>query len=257
MTTFQDLQAEHEALLKRHETPADPAQFWADVQHFIERVRIDAEDISAPRERDQLRAILRFWASYVYDKTGSYPDTTMRPAMHTDVSQSAKPASAIPPLKPPAPPPQRAPLGWAIAALALIAIVVAAIAYGRSIQPMTAAPEATEFAPVSTPGSSVTVDITVQPPVARRLEIQGSVLTAGPSPFDPNVWTARLQLTATGGNGTYIFWVNGVRLPDISDDQFTVEGTGCEPQKPVTGVTSGGQATSLELVIQSPLAGCR
>jgi hypothetical protein len=42
MTTFQDLQAQHEALLNRHEAPADPTQFWADVQSFIDRVRNDA-----------------------------------------------------------------------------------------------------------------------------------------------------------------------------------------------------------------------
>ncbi|HTP11574.1 MAG TPA: hypothetical protein VMP08_25145, partial [Anaerolineae bacterium] len=93
MTTFQDLQAEHEALLNRHEAPTDPEQFWADVQHFIEHVRIAAESISTPRERDQLRAILRFWASYVYDKTGAYPDTTLRPALNKNASTSPPPSS--------------------------------------------------------------------------------------------------------------------------------------------------------------------
>ncbi len=92
--------------------------------------------------------------------------------------------------------------------------------------------------------------------MARAPQITWNILTAGPSPFDPNVWVTRLQLTATGGNGTYIFWVNGVRLLDVSDNQYTVEGEGCNPEKPVVGVTSGGQATSLELIIQSPLDAC-
>jgi hypothetical protein len=89
------------------------------------------------------------------------------------------------------------------------------------------------------------------------VELLWQDLTGGPSPFDPNAWAVRIQLSATGGNGAYIFWVNGVRLPDISENQFTVEGKGCEPEKPVVGVTSGGQATSLELVIQSPLPKCQ
>ena len=90
----------------------------------------------------------------------------------------------------------------------------------------------------------------------RAPEIESNILTAGPSPFDPAVWVTRLQLTATGGNGTYIFWVNGQRLPDTGDNQFTVEGSGCNPEKPIVGVTSGGLATSLELIIPSPLPGC-
>jgi hypothetical protein len=118
MTAFQDLQAGHEALLKRQAAPDDPAQFWTDVQSFIDRVRNDAQYISAPRERDQLRAILRFWASYVYDKTGSYPDTTLRPP---DNPETTSP--------PPPPPPRRTPIVvWAIAALAVLAIVIAVIA---------------------------------------------------------------------------------------------------------------------------------
>jgi hypothetical protein len=256
MTTFQDLQAEHEALLNRHEAPADPAQFWSDVQRFIDRVRVDAEQIPAPRERDQLRAILRFWASYVFDKTGSYPDTTLRPAMGGESSKAANVEGSAPPTKPPTPTEssQRPSVIWGIAALAVVAVVVAVIALGVSNR-SASGPQTgnTEFVPVKTPDASVNVLATAEPPSAPTLEIQWTILTTGPSPFDPNVWATRLQLSATGGNGSYIFWVNGVRLPDVSDNQFTVEGTGCESKKPVVGVTSGGQATSLELIIQSPL----
>jgi hypothetical protein len=255
MTTFQDLQAEHEALLNRHEAPADPAQFWADVQHFIDHIRIEAQYISAPRERDQLRAILRFWSSYVFDKTGTYPDTTLRPAMNADSSKAASTGSSVPPTKPPTPtpppPPHRTSAIWGIAALAVVAVVVAVIALRASGG--TAVMPSGSFVPIKTPDASVNVVATAESPSAPTLEIQWSILTTGPSPFDPNVWATRLQLSATGGNGSYIFWVNGVRLPDVSDNQFTVEGTGCESKKPVVGVTSGGQATSLELIIQSPL----
>jgi hypothetical protein len=242
MTKFEELQARHAELLEHSQSPADANAFVAQVQREIQNMCTAAEDIPAPRDRDQLRAILRFWASYVYDHTGTYPDTTLLPA------------KAAPP---PPPPPRRSLVIWGIAALAVIATIIAAMAFGRSISPMSAAAEPTKFAPVSTPGASTNLFTTPDAPTVRPLEIESSLLTAGPSPFDPNVWAARLQLTATGGNGTYIFWVNGVHLPDIGDNQLTVEGAGCEPEKPIVGVTSGGQATSKELVIQSPLPECR
>jgi len=241
MTKFEELQAAHERLLVQSQAPEDVTAFVTEVQREIQTMCVAAEDVPAPRERDQLRAILRYWASYVYDQTGTYPDTTPRPAKTA----------------PPPPPPQHHPLViWGIAALAVLAILVAAMAFGKSIPTTSGVPEATKFAPVSTPDATVNVVVTSEPPVAQALEIENSVLTAGPSPFDPDLWVARLQLTAQGGNGVYIFWVNGVHLPDISENQFTVEGKGCQPEKPVVGVTSGGQATSLELVIQSPLPDC-
>jgi hypothetical protein len=253
MTKFEELQAAHERLLEQSKAPEDATAFVTEVQREIQNMCVAAEDIPAPRERDQLRAILRFWASYVYDKTGSYPDTTLRPAMSAEASQGATLESNIPPTKPPTPTKsaQHPSVMWGIAALAVVAIVVAVIAL-RASSATGDAPSGT-FVPVRTPDASVNVEATAESPSASALQIQWTILTTGPSPFDPNVWATRLQLSATGGNGTYIFWVNGVRLPDVSDNQFTVEGTGCEPKKPVVGVTSGGQATSLELVIQSPL----
>ena len=255
---FQDLQAAHEALLKRQETPVDPAQFWIDVQRFIDRVRNDAEYISAPRERDQLRAILRFWASYVFDQTGSYPDTTLRPAPHEDN-----------PPPPPPPPPHRTPIVvWAIAVLAVVATLVAVFALwkaGETSKPpgetsgptpdlatqvyvqmqvnaaMTAV-VAARSTPTDIPTSTPTITPTPLPtqtpvpsptptptPIVVRpatrlpptplptqppaqvvpLDVGYQILTQGPSPFDPTVWVMQLRLVGYGGNGVYIFWVNG------------------------------------------------
>jgi hypothetical protein len=53
---------------------------------YIERARIESEWIIEARDRSQLRANLRFWASFILNCTGSYPDTTLRPA-HTYRSQ--------------------------------------------------------------------------------------------------------------------------------------------------------------------------
>jgi hypothetical protein len=231
MTTFQDLQAEHETLLKRHEAPDDPTQFWVAVQSFIDRVRSDAEYISAPRERDQLRAILRFWASYVFDRTKTYPDTTMRPFADR---------------KPPTPPPDEKPdwkPGWRTYLLAGLILVLLggmlALAKNWPVEPPTATP----------------VPVTVEPNTSSsdQLNLNWRMVTSGPSPFNSNTWVAQLELSASGGNDAYIFWVNGQRLPEISNNQFTVESQGCQPVSQFIGVTSGGQSTSLELIIQSPL----
>lgn len=243
MTTFEELQAAHERLLEQSTAPPDVAAFVKDVQREIQAMGMAAADISAPRERDQLRAIMRFWASYVYDHTGTYPDTTLQPALQP--ARSAQPAS-----NPPRSSRSRIPLlGIALAAGAAFIVLLALLSSWGTMQMVGPAA-------VSTPNGSAQVEATAEPPSAPSLEIQWNILTAGPSPFDPNAWAVKLQLGATGGNDSYIFWVDGIRLPDISENHFTVEGAGCEPQIRVVGVTSGGQATSLELTIHSPLSGC-
>ena len=78
------------------------------------------------------------------------------------------------------------------------------------------------------------------------------MVTAGPSPFNSNTWVAQFELSATGGNNAYIFWVNGQRLPEISNNQFTVESQGCQPVSQFIGVTSDSQSVMQELVIHPP-----
>lgn len=102
-------------------------------------------------------------------------------------------------------------------------------------------------------------DVFTRPAAAasdQPLTLQWRVVTAGPSPFNSNAWTARLELSATGGNGQYIFWVNNQRLPDISSNQFTIESSACDLVGQVVGVTSGGQAAAQALVVHSPLLTC-
>jgi hypothetical protein len=89
------------------------------------------------------------------------------------------------------------------------------------------------------------------------VSVKSTIVTQGPSPFDPNIWVARIKLVAHGGNGAYIYWVDGQRLPDASDGEFTVEGQGCEARRTEVGVTSNDQATSQPLKISSPLSQCR
>jgi len=41
-------------------------------------------------------------------------------------------------------------------------------------------------------------------------------------------------------------------LPEISNNQFTVESQGCQPVSQFIGVTSDGQSAMQELVVQPP-----
>ena len=97
--------------------------------------------------------------------------------------------------------------------------------------------------------------VIVQPtPIApgQTLTMTWHIVTAGPSPYSPNIWVARIELSATGGNNAYIFWVNGQRLPEASNNQFTAESQGCQPVSQFIGVTSDGQSARQELVIYPP-----
>jgi|GEM_PF-6109030 len=96
----------------------------------------------------------------------------------------------------------------------------------------------------------------ILPASDQPLTLQWRVVTAGPSPFNSNVWTARLELSATGGNGQYIFWVNNQRLPDISPNQFTIDSSACDIVGQIVGVTSAGQAATQALAVHSPLPNC-
>ncbi len=308
MTIFQDLQAEHEALLTQRDTATDAEQFVTTLQRYIERVCAEAANIPAPRERDQLRAILRFWASYVFDKTGAYPNTTLRPATN--------PETVPPPIKPPTPTPtpERSPLLWGIGILAVVAIALAALALLGSqivnapatfipttaplpvqdvatqvyvqmqvnatmtkiiatISTATSAPTQTPFPtytpiPTDTPTPSPTATATpvivlpstripptpnVMIPETVRLDVAYQALTQGPSPFDPTVWVIQIRLVGVGGNGVYIFWVNGQQLPG---NEYTVQGKSCEPQTLSLGVTSQSQAVKHDFTLLSPLIDC-
>lgn len=76
MSVFQDLQATHEALLRRQQANES---ILTDVKIYIEQVRKDSNKIAATRERDQLRANLRYWAGYVFDQEKVYPNVDLLP----------------------------------------------------------------------------------------------------------------------------------------------------------------------------------
>jgi hypothetical protein len=98
-----------------------------------------------------------------------------------------------------------------------------------------------------------TPEVVVPPEQVTPLNIGYQILTQGPSPFDTTVWVMQLRLVGIGGNGSYIYWVDGRQLPGA---EYTVQGKSCEPQAVALGVTSNGQAIKRDVTLKSPLAAC-
>ncbi len=316
MTKFEELQQAHQHLLDRVDEVTDKAAFVIEVQSYVARVCEEAVEVSAPRDRDQLRANLRFWASYVYDAIGTYPNTTMRPARSGQVPLKT-PSVVLP--TPSVTSHQRTPFMWGIAVLAALAILVAVIALvvnrtgalapistGEANQPdrvatqvieqmivnatmtqvvaasstptprptdtppptstplptKTPTPTLTPTAPPTpTPTTVIVLPSTLIPPTLEvrtsspivPLDVGYQILTEGPSPFDRTVWVMQLKFVGMGGNGIYIYWVDGQQLPG---DEYPVQGTRCESQTISIGVTSNGQAVKRDISLPSPLADC-
>ncbi len=80
MSEYENLQAEHQSLLERKDTEANTPAFLQAVQDYIQYVKTSSAWVDDARDRSQLRANLRYWASYVFENTGTYPDTTLFPA---------------------------------------------------------------------------------------------------------------------------------------------------------------------------------
>ncbi|MBN1872659.1 MAG: hypothetical protein JXA33_00375 [Anaerolineae bacterium] len=85
MTDFETLQAEHLNLLEESENEGELDV--VKIHAYIERACLMSVNIGDPHKRNQLRANLNYWASYIYDRTGVLPDTTLRPGIEGE-SQS-------------------------------------------------------------------------------------------------------------------------------------------------------------------------
>lgn len=80
--TFKNLQSLHESLLQKQPdvTIKNQAGFAKEVREYIEQAKQAGSYISSTRERDQIRANLRYWANYIYGIDGVFPNTELVPS---------------------------------------------------------------------------------------------------------------------------------------------------------------------------------
>jgi len=76
MNDFKALQRSHELLLKSQQSGDDISE---KVKEYIEQVKVSSSEIYQNAERDQLRSNLRYWASYLYEKKGKFPQLELLP----------------------------------------------------------------------------------------------------------------------------------------------------------------------------------
>lgn len=77
MSDFKSLQSRHEELIRKAQANQEVLD---QAQKLIEDIKKGSSQISSTSERDQLRANLRYWASYIYEKSGNYPIIDLAPS---------------------------------------------------------------------------------------------------------------------------------------------------------------------------------
>jgi hypothetical protein len=158
-----------DAFQRRHQEKLDQLERGGDEEAFLDGIRILIADleragavVADPAGRGQLRALMRFWGSVAYERTGVYPDTALLPL---------DPATA----RAPEAPERRAwpPLLWALvggAAVVVIAAGLVAIGWLSRPQDNAEAPPV----PTSVPSASyATVEVMTSEGMATDTFCQG------------------------------------------------------------------------------------
>ena len=187
MSNFQQLQDKHIKLLQSHEKHKESPELLKEVKEYTEEVVNASREIGDSRERNQLRANLRFWGAYIYDQTGTYPNLNLLPSEGGTA----------------APPPKAAAINirWVII-VPLILILLTAVYLGGRFR-------FTRYSNSQSSGQSGMSDIEVfatgtAVAVATQLAIDPADIvtqTAVPTPLTFPTATAALYIPTTGGGG--------------------------------------------------------
>lgn len=197
---FEALQTRHLRLLEQVKQRPEARKSLKEVEDFIAACREAGRHVSDPAERDQLRAFIRYWATFVYERTGGFPRTQLEPL--------AIEAVPVPPSKRPAVAPARpwyawgslrAVLGVAILLLAAVIlrgpieeILLTFIATARLTETLTPYPTATATAcPTATLIPSPTATAAVSP-----------ILTPTPTPLPfPTAYSGEILVLIANFDG--------------------------------------------------------
>lgn len=75
---MEDLIEKHQYFLEMREV-LDSFEIVPEILKFLDQLGNAGSDINHPQQRSQLRGLIRFWGSIVYDYTGEYPETKLLP----------------------------------------------------------------------------------------------------------------------------------------------------------------------------------
>lgn len=159
MDLFEQLQARHEELLSQQDSGAELVEA---VREYIAHVRQAGGQVASPQERDQLRANLRYWSGYVYEHTGTYPNTELVPVAY--VSDKVGTVGRALPW-----------YGWLLAGIVVLLCILAALVF-----------------------FSQPADSPVELPTAPAIELNGSpTVTPSPTATTSLVFTSTPTATPT------------------------------------------------------------
>ncbi|MCA9868094.1 MAG: hypothetical protein KC410_16530 [Anaerolineales bacterium] len=239
MTTFATLQTKHEQLLARQDNLPEgdlrrraPAamELLEDARRYTVEAVAQSDQVADPRERDLLRAYLRYWATFIYDGTGVFPKTDLRPAALSG-REAAPPAPT--PDTTPAPVARRGGLpGWLWGLLGLLGFlllfgVASLLLLNRGLDvsesvdptlpvPITAQPAVTRTPLPQTPIPAVPIDQRNAAQIEALFSADAHTGGALAVAFDPQ----KPELATGGADGRVRFWtVPTLTLSRQLDDQ--------------------------------------
>lgn len=70
----------HHQLLEQTEDRTDGDQV-GEVFHYLQQLATSGNEVIDPRDRSQIRALIRYWSSYIYDRTGELPNVQLTPVI--------------------------------------------------------------------------------------------------------------------------------------------------------------------------------
>jgi WD40 repeat protein len=216
MNNFREIQDAHLALLTRQDANATDSDLLRDAQSFIGEATAASTYVADPADRDLLRAYLRYWSSFVYERTGSYPKTELRPA-ETTALPVVEPAAPVYPT-PAAPRGARRGFPWGIlAGLVGLALLAAAILLvlpnlsqtpGEVVGPEPATPSITRTVPPPESLPFAPIDERNASGLTKAHSVNGHTGPALALAFDPRGG----ELASGGADGVARFWA----LPDLT-----------------------------------------
>ncbi len=243
MTTFATLQTQHEQLLARQDqlpegdlrrrTPA-ALELLEDARRYAAEAVAQSDQVTDPRERDLLRAYLRYWATFIYDGSGVFPKTDLRPAERRRPADVPRAVGTPATPTPPAPGRRVAAAARLVVAAGRFAGLLLIFAAGRLPvtiagqdpgeavidpglpEPATPLPAVTRTPLPQTPVPSTPIDQRNAAQVQALLSTDAHTGGALAVAFDPQ----RPELATGGADGRVRFWT----VPDLTlsrqlDDQ--------------------------------------